>query len=80
MVEVAISVMFIYVPFAEKNKSLRSDILTERDKNVLIGKIKALGKHLKVYDQRIPEYGGVSWLLGEVLKDCLFGVFDDLIE
>ena len=66
LIVVAISVMFIYVPFAEKNKSLRSDILTERDKNVLIGKIKALGKHLKVYDQRIPEYGGVSWLLGEV--------------
>ena len=33
-----ISVMFIYVPFAEKNKSMRSDILRERDKNVLIGK------------------------------------------
>jgi Tfp pilus assembly protein PilO len=61
-----IGVMFIYVPFAEKNKSLRADILRERDKNVLIGKIKAFGKHLKVYDKRIPESGGVSWLLGEV--------------
>lgn len=62
----AIGVVFIYMPFSSKNKSLRKDILNERDKNILIGTIKGLSKHLKVYDKRIPEYGGVSWLLGEV--------------
>lgn len=58
--------MFIYKPLAHKNKSLRANILIERDKNILIGKIKALNKYLKVYDKRIPEGGGVSWLLGEI--------------
>ena len=61
-----ISVVFIYSPFADKNKSLRKDILRERDKNILVGKIKALGKYIDVYGKRIPESGGVSWLLGEV--------------
>ena len=58
--------MFIYKPFTDKDKSLRANILIERDKNVLIGKIKALNKHLKVYNKRIPEGGGVSWLLGGI--------------
>lgn len=62
----AIGAMFIYKPFSDKNKSLRTDILQERDKNILIGKIKALSKYLKVYDKRIPESGSVSWLLGEI--------------
>ena len=61
-----IGAMFIYMPFMNKNKSMRTDILRERDKNVLIGKIKALSKYLKVYDKSIPEDEGVSWLLGEV--------------
>jgi Tfp pilus assembly protein PilO len=61
-----IGVMFIYMPFTNKNKTLRADILRERDKNVVIGKIKALGKHLKVYNKRVPEGVGVSWLLGEI--------------
>ena len=61
-----IGVTFIYMPFTDKNKSLRAEILKERDKNVLIGKIRALSKYLKVYDKRIVEAGGVSWLLGEV--------------
>ncbi|MBU1912085.1 MAG: type 4a pilus biogenesis protein PilO, partial [Candidatus Omnitrophica bacterium] len=59
-------IVFIYAPFADRNKSLRADILRERDKNILVGKIKALGKHIKVYNKRIPESGGVSWLLGEI--------------
>jgi len=58
--------VFIYRPFASKNKSLRADILREREKNILIGKIRAISKYLKVYDKRIPEAEGVSWLLGEV--------------
>lgn len=58
--------VFIYNPFMHKNKSFRADILIERDKNLLIGKIKALNKYLKVYDKRIPEGAGVSWLLGEI--------------
>lgn len=61
-----VGAIFIYKPFSDKTKSLRSEILKERDKNVLIGKIRAIGKHLRVYDKRIPEQGGVSWLLGEV--------------
>jgi len=61
-----ISAIFIYMPFDDKTKSLRIEILKERDKNVLIGKIRAIGKHLKIYNKRIPEQGGVSWLLGEV--------------
>lgn len=67
----AISAIFIYVPFSYKNKSLRTDILKERDKNILIGKIKALNKHIKVYDKRIPVSGSVSWLLGEVSNMAL---------
>lgn len=64
---VLIGVILIAIPFVNKNKTLRSEILKERDKNVLIGKIRALGKHLKVYEKRIPEEGrGVSWLLSEV--------------
>lgn len=66
MLVLVIGVIFIYMPFTDKNKSLRADILKERDKNVLIGRIRALSKYLKVYDKRIPEAGGVSWLLGEV--------------
>jgi len=66
VVTLFISIVFIYVPFADKNKSLRKNILRERDKNVLVGKIKALGKYIDVYSKKIPESGGVSWLLGEV--------------
>jgi Tfp pilus assembly protein PilO len=61
-----IGVIFIYMPFLNRNKSLRANIVEERDRNVLIGKIRALGKHLKVYSQRLPEGRGVSWLLSEV--------------
>ena len=61
-----IGAVFIYAPFADKNKFLRVDILRERDKNILVGKIRALGKYMKIYDKQIPERGGVSWLLGEV--------------
>ncbi|MDP2921617.1 MAG: type 4a pilus biogenesis protein PilO [Candidatus Omnitrophota bacterium] len=62
----ATGVVFIYRPFAGRNTSLRTEILKERDKNILIGKIRAYAKHLKVYEKRIPESGGVSWLLGEI--------------
>lgn len=62
----AVGTVFIYLPFTYKNKSLRTDILNERDKNILIGKVKALSKYIKVYDKRIPDAGSVSWLLGEV--------------
>lgn len=62
-----IGTVFIYAPFINRNKALRSEILIERRKNILIGKIRAFGKHLKVYDKKIPEEGrGVSWLLSEV--------------
>ncbi len=62
----AIGAAFIYMPFTYKSKSLRANILKERDKNILIGKIKALSKYIKVYDKKIPDAGGVSWLLSEV--------------
>lgn len=62
-----IGVVFICMPCLDQNKSLRDTILQERDKNVLIGNIRALGKHLKVYEKKIPAEGrGVSWLLGKV--------------
>lgn len=66
IVTFAIGVVFIYFPFLNKSRSLRNDILTERDRNVLAGKMRALGKHLKVYKERIPKEGSVSWLLNEV--------------
>lgn len=59
-------VVFIFMPFSEKTRSLKADILKERDKNVLIGKIRALGKHLKVYEKRIAQDGTVSWLVGDL--------------
>lgn len=58
--------VFIYRPFMDKTKSTRQDILRERDRNILIGKIKALTKYLRVYDKRILKGGSVSWLLGEI--------------
>lgn len=66
IVTIIIAALFIYMPFLNKTKSLRNEILSERDRNVLIGKIRALGKHLKVYEKRIPRHKGVSWFLGEV--------------
>lgn len=61
-----IGTAFIYLPFTHKNKSLRADILKERDKNLLVGKIKALNKYIKIYNKRIPDAGNVSWLLSEI--------------
>lgn len=58
--------VFIYAPFVNKAKNLRSNILQERDRNILIGKIRALDKHLNIYGKRIPDGRGVSWLLSEV--------------
>jgi len=61
-----VSITFIYKPFADKSKAIRADILKERDKNILIGKIKGLSKHIKIYDKRIPDAESVSWLLSIV--------------
>lgn len=67
IVTLLVGALFIYRPFLSKKTSLRASILYERDRNVLAGRIRALGKHLKVYEKRIPEQGrGVSWLLGKV--------------
>ena len=67
IITIAIGWIFIYMPFANSNKSLRSEILYERDKNVLIGKIRAIDKHLKIYMKRVPKKErGVSWLISEV--------------
>ena len=66
IIMIVVGLIFIYIPFSNKTKSLRAEILTERDRNVLIGKIRAFGKHLKVYTKRISEHKGVSWLLGEI--------------
>jgi len=62
----AIGITFIYMPLVNKSKSLRADILSERDKNILIGRIRALTKYIKVYDNRIPDAGSISWLLSEI--------------
>ncbi len=58
--------LFIYKPFMDKNKALRAQILRERERNVLVGKIRALGKHLKVYGDMLPDQKNVSWLLALV--------------
>ena len=55
--------VFIYLPFLNRNKSLRAQILQERDKNALTGEIRALGRHLRVYEKMVLEEAGVSWLL-----------------
>jgi len=67
LVTIVIALVFIYAPFVNRNKTLRAEILRERERNVLVGKIRALAKHTKFYEERIPEEGrGVSWLLREV--------------
>lgn len=67
IIVLVVSLAFIYKPFLNKCKTLRSSILQERDRNLLIGKIRALGRHLKVYEKRIPQKGrGVSWLLSQI--------------
>lgn len=58
-----IGTLFIYMPFSNRKIMLRSGILRERDRNLLIGKIRALSRHLKVYKKMIPEGRDVSWLL-----------------
>ncbi len=65
-VTVLVGAVFIYMPYKQKTEILVDQILRERDKNVLVAKIKALNDHLKVYKKRIPEGRGVSWLLAEV--------------
>lgn len=66
IIALMISSLFIYKPFMDRTTSLRSEILRERDKNILIGKIRALGKYLKIYDKRLPKDASVSWLIGEL--------------
>ena len=61
-----IGMLLIYIPFINENKSLRDKILYERDKNLLLGNIRALLKHLDVYQKRIPEKQGISSLLSAV--------------
>ena len=61
-----VGTIFIYIPFINKDKSLRNQILYERDRNLLLGNIRALGKHLEVYKKRIPESRGISSFLSEV--------------
>ena len=62
----AVGFLFIYRPFLNKNRALRAQILQERERNILVGKIRALGKHLKVYEDMLPEQKNVSWLLATV--------------
>lgn len=66
IVTLAVGAFFIFMPFLNNRSSLRASILNERDRNVLIGTVRALDKHLKVYEDRVPEGKGVSWLLNEV--------------
>jgi len=66
VITLAIGVFFIFMPFLNNRKSLRANILNERDRNALLGTVRALDKHLKVYEDRVPEGRGVSWLLNEV--------------
>lgn len=66
VVTVVTGVVVIYIPFLNKSKSIRADILRQKERNILAGNIRALGKHLKLYKKRIPVGRSVSWLLNEV--------------
>lgn len=66
VVTLVIGAVFIYMPFSKRTTALRSEILRERDRNLLIGKIRALGRHLKVYKKMTPEGRDISWLLSTV--------------
>jgi len=76
VITIVIGAVFIYRPFLDSNKSLRDQILDERDKNILVGKISALDKHLNIYKKRIPEGRGVSWLLNTVSDIAAKGRID----
>lgn len=66
IITLIIGILFIYIPFADKNKSLRNEILRERDRNILLGNIRAFGKYLKLYEKRISKGMDVSWLLADI--------------
>ncbi len=66
LVTLAVGAFLIFVPFLNNRKSLRANILNERDRNALLGTVRALDKHLKVYEDRVPDGRGISWLLNEV--------------
>jgi Tfp pilus assembly protein PilO len=67
VVTVSIGIAGIYVPFSRKTRELREETLREREKNVLMGRIRALDKHIAVYNKRVPDpERGISWLLSEV--------------
>lgn len=55
-----IGILCIYKPFIEKNKALRAEILQQRDKNVLIGKIRGFNKHIQFYEKRIEKNSSIS--------------------
>ena len=66
VVTLAIGVIFIYMPFSSKSKSLKVEVLHEKNRNLVIGKIRAIGKHMKVYNKRVPKNRGITWLLNKV--------------
>lgn len=58
-----IGILFIYKPFIEKNRALRAEILQQREKNVLIGKIRGFNKHIQVYEKRIEKNTNISFFI-----------------
>jgi len=61
-----IAIVSIYRPYLNRHKMLRTQILEERDRNILLGKIRALSKYVKAYSDKLPRGKGVSWLVSEV--------------
>ena len=68
VITLAIGGWGIFRPFLNRGKSLRREILHERDKNIVLGKMAVLDEYLRIYDKRIPKNRNVSWLLGELTE------------
>ena len=67
IITIIIGIVFIIAPFVNKRKYLINEVLQEKERNVLIGKIRALNKHLKIYEKRVVTGDrDVSWLLAVV--------------
>ncbi len=66
IVTIIAGISFIYIPFLKAQDSLKIKIAREKDKNALIGEIKALVRYLDIYKKRVPEGRSSSWLLKEI--------------
>ena len=59
-------ILSVYLPFKRQSLSFRSDILAERENNILLGHISVIHKYLDVYKKQIPDISGVSAFMGDI--------------